>query len=655
MRASICCNVSFRKHSWAACGALLSVALLLVCGFAQSIPSKELHTNLAQGGEEKPRMHAYVSVLSGEDVDRDALLLVLAQRAQLAALGSTQPFILVAAGWHKTKHAALLAAVQSSNLFDVRVEDHITLSIPRERATSSHHSLYAWRCSEYDKVILLGPHVHVRSNLDDLFAQPSVAGAYDYPPLEMNAAVLVLTPSQQTFASLCAFVSKPHSNTGDGGFQGLVNAYFRTHHYLPPFTVGDMRYSLLGNSWGDSQVSTGMDARFKPHLTRTFSFVDSHGQPHPAPWAADPFGAFDNHVLTMYKHELASAIMHALAQQPTIEHILNILSPDAIRNAVGAARPFVPIDHRSGASAGCVPTRPSPRHPAFHPDELSLENRKPMPRGAVKQRKIAYASLLVGPRDVNALLMQHQLLLWTNTTIPHIVVVLGVPRHEIQRLTKAGMHAIVFTDSPFAGRHAGFNKLFLFNLTDYDKLVFLDADAWPLKNVDALFSYPGIAGVPDNFIVTEFNTGVMVIEPDEGMFSEFKRLYQEYAYGNIGSGTDGTDQGFINTVCSDWVPLPFNFNYRFFRNFTDPDFHAPRELFYLTHHLDEISIVHTYTFTKPYLLESWQVGPDSSEHEPPNMAHEYPDVLLPLVKPLWRAWVVSERRWGHRALDKERG
>ena len=118
----------------------------------------------------------------------------------------------------------------------------------------------------------------------------------------------------------------------------------------------------------------------------------------------------------------------------------------------------------------------------------------------------------------------------------------------ICRLTHEGMVPIVIRETPFADRHAGFNKIFLFNQTQYSKLVFLDADAWPVKNIDFLFTYPGIAGAPDNFINNEFNTGVMVIEPMGGLFLQLRQLYFKYTYGEIGWGTDGTDQGFLNTV-----------------------------------------------------------------------------------------------------------
>ena len=83
-------------------------------------------------------------------------------------------------------------------------------------------------------------------------------------------------------------------------------------------------------------------------------------------------------------------------------------------------RPFRPIDHRAGSLPGCMPGPLPPGRPAAQ----------------------AYASVMVGVRDINALLMQHQLLLWTNTTYPHVVVCVGLPSREIERIKSAGSHSL---------------------------------------------------------------------------------------------------------------------------------------------------------------------------------------------------------------------
>ena len=59
-----------------------------------------------------------------------------------------------------------------------------------------------------------------------------------------------------------------------------------------------------------------------------------------------------------------------------------------------------------------------------------------------------------------------------------------------------------------------FDKLSIFQLTEYEKIVYLDLDLLLLKNVDDLFCYNGIAMARDYPFSNIHNSGVMVIEPN---------------------------------------------------------------------------------------------------------------------------------------------
>ena len=637
----------------------------------------QYHTVYAGG---RATMHAYISIVTAADIESRAFVVVFQQRVMLQAMGSTLPHVLVAVGFGE-QHKPLIDTFRGCG-FDVREHEDIPIRYaadvqlmsgrytPLKKSSGSsqtiplhdsYNNIAAWRQTDVTKGILLDKHVLIRSNLDDLASEAPFTGAYDYPPLEMNTAVFIIEPNDNVYESMLQFITQPLSNTGDGTFQGFVNAFVRERHFLLPFTLGDMRYSLLNNPWGDEQVKSGTDVRFKPSIIRAFAFVDDKGRPQRAPWAAAPFGAFSPDLLRNLKQEFASGMAFAIARYPILyKYLSQSMSLDFMRDITNGARPFRPTDHRAFSPLGCHPAHldndrtrsidlgdgvPQAQSPASSQSVVSYS------LSVQSLGKKAYASVLVGTRDVNALMMQHQLLLWTNTTVPHIVVCLGLPKREVERLRRAGMHPIVFRETPFADRHAGFNKLFLFNLTQFSKLIFLDADAWPLKNVDFMFSYPGIAGAPDNFIVNEFNTGVMVIEPHAGLFDHLVKMYKLYIRWEIGWGTDGTDQGFLNSVCATWFPLPFSLNYRFFRNFSSPLYHDTRELFYLKHRMEDIAIVHTYTFVKPYLLPSWVMTDTADPEVPPDMRYEYPPIFDGVVRKLWRAWVISKRRWGHRAQE----
>jgi lipopolysaccharide biosynthesis glycosyltransferase len=116
-----------------------------------------------------------------------------------------------------------------------------------------------------------------------------------------------------------------------------------------------------------------------------------------------------------------------------------------------------------------------------------------------------------------------------------------------------------------------FVKLRAWQLTDFDKVVLLDADTLVLKNVDELFERPELSAAPDMLLPDHFNSGVMVLRPSEDTFQRMVRsLVSAENY-------DGGDQGFLNTFFSDWysgprthrLPVGYNllhFIYQFMRS-----------------------------------------------------------------------------------------
>lgn len=100
-------------------------------------------------------------------------------------------------------------------------------------------------------------------------------------------------------------------------------------------------------------------------------------------------------------------------------------------------------------------------------------------------------------------------------------------------------------------RFAGvFTKLRAWQLTEFERVVFLDADTLVLQNVDDLFERPEFAAAPDFFMPDRFNSGVMVLRPSEATFS---RMVAELA---LASSYDGGDQGFLNTFFAHWYAMP---------------------------------------------------------------------------------------------------
>ena len=129
------------------------------------------------------------------------------------------------------------------------------------------------------------------------------------------------------------------------------------------------------------------------------------------------------------------------------------------------------------------------------------------------------------------------------------------------RATLAGQHwelrdvEPIGNPTPTAGlvfsRFGGvFTKLRAWALTDFDRVVFLDADTLVIKNIDDLCDRPGFAAAPDFFLPDRFNSGVMVIHPSS---DTFHRMVDALP---IAPSYDGGDQGFLNSFFSDWYEMP---------------------------------------------------------------------------------------------------
>ncbi|KAK5173758.1 glycogenin glucosyltransferase [Saxophila tyrrhenica] len=102
-----------------------------------------------------------------------------------------------------------------------------------------------------------------------------------------------------------------------------------------------------------------------------------------------------------------------------------------------------------------------------------------------------------------------------------------------------------------------FSKLNLFRLTQFRKIVYLDADVVALRAPDELFALEdSFAAAPDVGWPDAFNTGVMVIAPHEGDYHALRTL------ASAGDSFDGADQGLLNQYFEHkpWKRLSFAYN-----------------------------------------------------------------------------------------------
>ncbi|ORX93885.1 protein GYG-1, isoform c [Basidiobolus meristosporus CBS 931.73] len=140
-----------------------------------------------------------------------------------------------------------------------------------------------------------------------------------------------------------------------------------------------------------------------------------------------------------------------------------------------------------------------------------------------------------------------------------------------------------------------FTKLHTWRLTQYRKVVFLDADTLPLRNVDELFELEAeFSACPDAGWPDCFNSGVFVCSPSQKTYDELIQL------ASTEGSFDGGDQGLLNVYFTNWSRMPFTYNvtpnafysyapaYRYFRK--------------------SISIVHFIGSHKPWGLRRFQDG-----------------------------------------------
>uniref|UniRef100_A0A0W0FAM2 Putative glycosyltransferase family 8 protein GLGEN n=1 Tax=Moniliophthora roreri TaxID=221103 RepID=A0A0W0FAM2_MONRR len=99
-------------------------------------------------------------------------------------------------------------------------------------------------------------------------------------------------------------------------------------------------------------------------------------------------------------------------------------------------------------------------------------------------------------------------------------------------------------------------KLHVFRLTQYSKIIFLDADVLPIRPLSHLFSLPHeFSAAPDVGWPDIFNSGVMVLSPGEDKFNELQELLKSRG------SWDGGDQGLLNEWRGqNWNRISFTYN-----------------------------------------------------------------------------------------------
>lgn len=136
-----------------------------------------------------------------------------------------------------------------------------------------------------------------------------------------------------------------------------------------------------------------------------------------------------------------------------------------------------------------------------------------------------------------------------------------------------------------------FSKLRLWELTQYERVVFLDADTLVVRNIDRLFGYPEFSGAPNLYETLadmhRLNSGVFVAKPSGATFDHMLGVLDA-----PDAVWRRTDQTFLESYFPQWHGLPYIYNTLQYVYFNLP------ELW----HWPSIHVVH-YQYEKPWADE----------------------------------------------------
>jgi glycogenin len=183
----------------------------------------------------------------------------------------------------------------------------------------------------------------------------------------------------------------------------------------------------------------------------------------------------------------------------------------------------------------------------------------------------AYATLLCSETYLPGVLALNQSLRRSGTAYPLVVAVSAdfpvaaeAPLRQSGALVRRVSESSAISKEMIEGNgHWGptFNKIHLFGLVEFSKLVYVDSDMMVLSNIDELFDRPHMSSVPAGRLVhpdwNRLNSGIMVIEPQEQLADRiFAKLPQALAeVAAMGAEASG-DQDLLNAYYPAWPNMP---------------------------------------------------------------------------------------------------
>ncbi|KAK0090748.1 hypothetical protein PV325_006307 [Microctonus aethiopoides] len=174
-----------------------------------------------------------------------------------------------------------------------------------------------------------------------------------------------------------------------------------------------------------------------------------------------------------------------------------------------------------------------------------------------------------------------------------------------------------------------FTKLHCWRMTQYEKCVFIDADALVVRNCDELFEREELSAAPDVGWPDCFNSGVFVFKPSQQTFASLT------SFAASKGSFDGGDQGLLNQYFSDWAHKDISKHLPFIYNMCSTATYSYLPAY--KQYGNDVRIIHFIGNAKPWLqyfdTQTGQVHPSSESAHLQSLLQLWWNIFCQMVHP----------------------
>lgn len=145
-----------------------------------------------------------------------------------------------------------------------------------------------------------------------------------------------------------------------------------------------------------------------------------------------------------------------------------------------------------------------------------------------------------------------------------------------------------------------FDKFYIYDLIEFEKIIYLDSDMLVNKNIEELFDMPHMSATiagksyKGNEHWTKLNSGIMVVEPKEGIREDLTRLMIKSSNFRGPMGDQDIIEKYYNW--EQHKKLHLNEKYNVFANYVD--FYIER----LGYSFEDLAVIHFIGKQKPWMM-----------------------------------------------------